>query len=558
MRYHLLILTLIASAPACSSGNLRGTGGAAGTSGTGGGGSGGTSTGGRGGDTGSRGGDGDGDVGGRGGTAALGGRGGGADLGGRGGAAGSYEACGVLASADVAGTIDASASVNATVTVASINSDATQIVLASSTSSQRWTWSLKIPNMPADLIKAGDTFDLTATIEDIAYAFAPYRLQTVVLARGGALVAFTANLFGGAPALPALDAWGITVTDNGVLCDVTAPFCGHRLHSVAVNVGGNSIGGFTSSIWPGQTVRLQDLSFSVSKYETPFDYQGGCDAPPVTLMAGFRQPSTGGTGGMGGTDAPGTAGAGSAGAAGTAGSSGGAGAVGGAGGATGGTAGQCVVSSSPDRVEIAIVGADGLPVATAVSAPVTVTSIADCTPATCPQSCLSSICLAAPSAAASRITLTNGAQPWTLYLRDSAMPPDLIRVGDAFDLAVDAEMITGYVNAVNQTVTLSRGGQLLVFASRIKKLGLPMPDLHAVGVTIADGGIPCGRQDGCGTFLHDALVTIGSETQRIGNGVTSTVGGLSFTNGAFSSEGVGTFCGDPMPTQTLMAGFRRP
>jgi hypothetical protein len=151
------------------------------------------------------------------------------------------------------------------------------------------------------------------------------------------------------------------------------------------------------------------------------------------------------------------------------------------------------------------------------------------------------------------------AQQWTLYLRDSAMPADLIKVGDMFDLAVDAELTQGYVVAVNQTVTLSRAGTLLVFAASIEQLGLPVPNLEAFGVTIADGGGPCAIPGGCETPLrHDALVTVGGQTQVVGSGATATVAGLSFTNGVFMNYSVGAPCGDPLPSQTLMAGFRLP
>src|SRR4029078_11459731 len=129
--------------------------------------------------------------------------------------------------------------VSAAVTVSSIgvvsvfDGVETQIVLASTTSSDRWTRNVRIPNLPGDLIRAGDSFDL-----DVSTSQATLTPQTIVLSRGGSLVAFTAQT----PLTPpALDAWGISGAARGVLCEDDNTFpCVQRAHLASITVEGES------------------------------------------------------------------------------------------------------------------------------------------------------------------------------------------------------------------------------------------------------------------------------------------------------------------------------
>jgi hypothetical protein len=150
--------------------------------------------------------------------------------------------------------------------------------------------------------------------------------------------------------------------------------------------------------------------------------------------------TTGGTGGITG-DAIGTAGtvgtAGSLGTAGAIGTGGSAGSTGGSAGTGGsslggtggaGTGGAPVLpactNTGSDTGGGSIIGPDGMLVAAPVTAAVTVASVA---PPVANQP--------------GQIVLASADQrQWTLSLFISVMPPDLIRVGDAFDLKVDASV----------------------------------------------------------------------------------------------------------------------
>ncbi|HXU03955.1 MAG TPA: hypothetical protein VN903_23495 [Polyangia bacterium] len=288
MRFGLVALGLLAvGGAACSDRkNDTGKGGAAGTSSDHGGSEaiGGNSGGGSGGSGG----------GGSGGSNVIGGSGGGGTGGsGSGGATGTggYPACtGAPGPAILGSVTDGSAvlatPVTATVTVTSIDVQMRRLHLASTTTSQEWAWQLFISDMPPDLFKMGDTFDLKVDAVPTTYAFANYTSQTVVASRNGALIAFTATLWGNVLPVPALDAWGITVADQGAVCDnLEAVVCGYHVHAARVTVRGESM-----TLMPGQAATIQGLSFSVGHFETPFSYQGGCDAAPITTMAGFRKP----------------------------------------------------------------------------------------------------------------------------------------------------------------------------------------------------------------------------------------------------------------------------
>jgi hypothetical protein len=288
----------------------------------------------------------------------------------------------------------------------------------------------------------------------------------------------------------------------------------------------------------------------------------------VALGCGGGSLNSGATGGSG---------AGTGGATGVAGATGDAGATGGTAGApgmagTGGTAGAigtggvggspvCNPAGQGDVVEFLIVGSDAMPINAAATATVSVASIDSCAQVTCPTAY--TVSSGRISAAANRFTLTaSDAQQWTLYLRDSAMPPDLIKVGDTFDLTVAAgRNSTFYASNLDQTMVLSRDGNLILFAAGLaRSFQLATPNLAAFGIQVSDAGeAACLNEvlsQPCTFRPHAAQVTVGVNSAFLTGGQTSTIGWLSFTNASFTELDDTGGC-DAM-SATVMAGFRSP
>jgi hypothetical protein len=273
--------------------------------------------------------------------------------------------------------------------------------------------------------------------------------------------------------------------------------------------------------------------------------------------AGGHAGAAGGIAGTGGTaGTSGTGGTGGIGGAGTAGVTGTAASAG-----TGGMGGSaaCIAAGQGDVVQFAIVGSDGMPVAAPATATVSVTSIDSCAQVTCPA--VSTVSSGSISTAASRFTLTAlGPLEWTLYLRDSAMPSDLIKVGDTLDLTIAAgHNSTFYQQNLDQTMVLSRDGNLIFFAAGLaRSFQLVTPKLDAFGIQISDAGV-VSCQSGwslpvCAARSHGAYVTVGGAAALLTEGQTSTIGWLSFTNASFTELDDTGGC-DAM-SATIMAGFR--
>ena len=273
-----------------------------------------------------------------------------------------------------------------------------------------------------------------------------------------------------------------------------------------------------------------------------------------------------GTGVAGIGDDPGTAGSvGTAGSAGdTGGSAGPGGSVGAGGSSQGGTGGTSITGTAgrpmlpactgtgTDGGGASILGPDGMPVTTPVTAAVTVASIDGCAAEPCP-----------PPAAyqARKIVLASADQTqWTLSLYNSVMPPDLIQVGDAFDLTVNGGVDATFYPTVNQTVVLSRAGQLIAFGSSTNQFyRLGLPNLAAFGVDIADGGAVCGGPKdvtGCIPETHALVVTVDGSSATVMPGHASTIGWLSFAPGNTTVLADSGYC--DAKSVTGMAGFRLP
>lgn len=243
------------------------------------------------------------------------------------------------------------------------------------------------------------------------------------------------------------------------------------------------------------------------------------------------------------------------------------GAIAGAGG-TGGTGGlpACGAGTGgvpPDVVAVAIVDSDGNAVSSMVTSPVAIATIEACTTATCPSVVYSTD--RAPILVddkSTRIGLTSeDARSWTLYLRYSAMPTDLLKMGETYGLTVQASADNTFFKTLDQTIILARGPDLVLLASNAQRFGgAPLPALDAFGVSVSDGGAVCdtnptASMQSCRGILHAVHVIVGTDAANLLGGTTTKLGWLSFTNASFT-ESRGNNC-DSKATTTV-AGFRSP
>jgi len=284
--------------------------------------------------------------------------------------------------------------------------------------------------------------------------------------------------------------------------------------------------------------------------------KGGGGGVAGTTGGGGNAGTTGGGGfvvgdaGAGWIDTAGTTGGAPAGRSGT--GTGGIGSWPECGGAGGGSA---------DVVELAIVGPDGMAVTSTVSASVRVTAADACSTVSCPsiingsgQSFAASL-----SGTATRFVLTaTDARTWTLYLRNSAMPADFLKVNDTFDMTVQAVINQTFYASLNQTIVLAHGTDLVLFASALSGFGIPpLPALDAFGIALTDGGVRCEMPPsfGCINRPHAVHVTVGTADGDDPGG-TAQFGWLSFTNGGFLEKKDTGNCDSK--GGTTVAGFRTP
>jgi hypothetical protein len=268
---------------------------------------------------------------------------------------------------------------------------------------------------------------------------------------------------------------------------------------------------------------------------------GGSDMTGSGGDAAGGSVGTGGTagGGRGGTVSSGSGGGGTGGTFGS----------GSGGDGTGGSA-PCTVGQT-DIVEVRLLASDGRSVQAPVTASVNVTAIESCSTVSCPQDI---------SLSASRLFLTAvGPQSWTLFLLDAAMPSDFIKVGDTFDMTVDASVDSILYASTNQTVVLAHGRDLVLFAATLAKFNAPpLPHLDTFGIGISDLGQMCQFIGQCTRLSHWARVTVGTDGGGVRGGGTVKVGWLTFSNGAFDEEMDSGSSPCDIKSRTLMAGFRSP
>jgi len=217
----------------------------------------------------------------------------------------------------------------------------------------------------------------------------------------------------------------------------------------------------------------------------------------------------------------------------------------------------CSSSTVPkDTVQLNLIGPNGMPVEAPVNAAVTVVSVESCAATACPSSGWPSPQL---TTAASKIVLADASQQqWTLYLRNASMPSNIIEVGGAFDLVVDASVNSTFYRTIDQTVVLARGGNLIVFAANLQTFySLPLPKLGAFGIGITDVGKLCGTGGfgPCYPEPHAARISVDGDSAVLAGAQTQTIGWLSFSIGLFTVQASQGGCDGKSPT--VMAGFRQ-
>ncbi len=181
-------------------------------------------------------------------------------------------------------------------------------------------------------------------------------------------------------------------------------------------------------------------------------------------------------------------------------------------------------------VEGTLRGADGTVVETSIAAtPMKVTSV---------DSCSAVSCASPATPAATRIVLTSVAdqQSWTLLLRLPSLPADLVQQGDSVVLALTAAVDTFFSKTIDQTIVLSRGGNLVLFVASLSNFGEPrLPDLSPSGIQLEDAGVTCEGPvvSSCGLQRHTVRVTDNGSEALVMPGHTAAVGGLSFSSSAY-------------------------
>jgi len=259
-----------------------------------------------------------------------------------------------------------------------------------------------------------------------------------------------------------------------------------------------------------------------------------CAVLVVASCSDEKRITTGDGGGSGGGGSGG-GGGGSGGA--VDGGSGGTIAAGGSGG--GGLPACANAGGAGDAVQVSLAGADGAPIAAPFSAAVTVTSV---------------------NAQGTTYTLTGPNQEqWKLGLYNSRMPSGFIKVGDMFDLTVDAGSDPALYATINQTVVLARAGEAIVFAASLNRFyRLLVPELDAFGIQVTDAGAFCqgSINASCIPRVHAAHVTVAGQSADVKEGETASVGGFSFTVAVFTELADTGAC--DAKSKTAMAGFRLP
>jgi hypothetical protein len=151
-----------------------------------------------------------------------------------------------------------------------------RLVLQATTGGQRWTVYMRVPNLPPGIVSANDAVDLVVTASTGGFLSPGEAQQTIALVRSGQLIAF--GVADGST-LPALDSFGIQVSDAGEVCKVER--CARIPRRTRVTVAG-----VAAAVDQGQTQQVGDVSFTVEEHSRWFS-NGGCDGWNAIQMGGY-------------------------------------------------------------------------------------------------------------------------------------------------------------------------------------------------------------------------------------------------------------------------------
>jgi hypothetical protein len=156
---------------------------------------------------------------------------------------------------------------------------------------QEWLVDLKTTRAIADIVQVSDRFDLSVAAVNRQQLYSILS-QSWVLSQGGRLALFSSML--GALAtprqtsfsmVPMLDAYGISVSDGGALCET--PVAGYNQCDIVYHRAHITSDGQSADVPLGQTAQIGDLTVSVWDF-TEFGDTGSCDGESRTIMAGYR------------------------------------------------------------------------------------------------------------------------------------------------------------------------------------------------------------------------------------------------------------------------------
>jgi hypothetical protein len=141
-----------------------------------------------------------------------------------------------------------------------------------------------------------------------------------------------------------------------------------------------------------------------------------------------------------------------------------------------------------------------------------------------------------------------------LYARLPGMPADLLKAGDAIDLAADATKDPIPFTVVPaQTFTVKRSGALVLFGLHRATLPGTHPLLGAAGVAIGEAGAACFAPSiGCSVERFLARIDAGTDWAVVPSGQSARVGPFSVTVQTFETDVGGNCDGSP---RAQLAGF---
>ncbi|HXU64002.1 MAG TPA: hypothetical protein VN962_20025 [Polyangia bacterium] len=147
---------------------------------------------------------------------------------------------------------------------------------------QRWTMYLRIPHMPADAIRIGDSFDLAVSGSTPFFASFSPPDQTISLGRSGHTVVFA---YAG-PGVSSLDfPVGIMIRDAGATCQDPPIYA--QCYGFAHHVASVSFGADTAIVQEGETRTVGDLALTLSHDVAWQDSPAQCDGSSYTILGGF-------------------------------------------------------------------------------------------------------------------------------------------------------------------------------------------------------------------------------------------------------------------------------